>query len=56
MDRLSLMMAKRNIPEAFRGDMSDDSDEVSVKDFLDKLKKRFAKNKKAETSKLFLFR
>ena len=32
--------------------MSDDSDEVSVKDFFNKLEKRFAKNEKAETSKL----
>ena len=51
-NRLSLMMVKHNIPEAFRGGMFDDSDEVSVKDFLDKLEKRFAKNEKAETSKL----
>lgn len=51
-NRLSLMMIKRSIPEAFRGGMSDDSDEVSVKDFLDELEKRFAKNEKAETSKL----
>ena len=51
-NRLSLMMVKHNIPEAFRGGMFDDSDEVSVKDFLDKLEKHFAKNEKAETSKL----
>ena len=51
-NRLSLMMIKRSIPEAFRGGMSNDSDEVSVKDFLDELEKRFAKNEKAETSKL----
>ncbi|XP_074336653.1 uncharacterized protein LOC141673816 [Apium graveolens] len=51
-NRLSLMMIKRSISEAFRGGMSNDSDEVSVKDFLDELEKRFAKNKKAETSKL----
>ncbi|WOG86075.1 hypothetical protein DCAR_0205272 [Daucus carota subsp. sativus] len=51
-NRLSLMKVKRSIPEAFRGEMSDDSHEASVKDFLDKLEKRFAKNEKAETSKL----
>ena len=51
-NRLSLMMIRRSNSEAFRGGVSDDADEVSVKDFLDELEKRFAKNEKAETSKL----
>ena len=52
-NRLSLMMIKRSIPEAFRGGKCLMTlDEVSVNDFLDELEKRFAKNEKAETSKL----
>jgi hypothetical protein len=48
-NRLSLMMLKRSVLEAFRGGMST---EVTVKGFLDDIEKRFAKNEKAETSKL----
>ncbi|XP_062113552.1 uncharacterized protein LOC133824621 [Humulus lupulus] len=48
-NRLSLMMLMHNIPEAFRGGMSD---EVSVKDFLKEIEKSFAKNEKVEISKI----
>ncbi|KAF2294194.1 hypothetical protein GH714_008129 [Hevea brasiliensis] len=47
-NRISLMVIKRAIPEAFRGTMSDQVD--TAKAFLEDLKKRFAKNEKAETS------
>ncbi|XP_065859319.1 uncharacterized protein [Euphorbia lathyris] len=49
-NRISLMIMKRAIPEAFRGTMSDEV--VTAKGFLDKIEKRFAKNEKAETSTL----
>ncbi|XP_062111414.1 uncharacterized protein LOC133822949 [Humulus lupulus] len=48
-NRLSLMMLKRNVLEAFRSSMSD---EISIKDFLKEIQKCFAENEKAETSKL----
>ncbi|XP_074352358.1 uncharacterized protein LOC141691524 [Apium graveolens] len=53
-NRISIMMIKRNIPEALRGGMSKDSDEVFVKDFRDEIEKRFTKNEKAKTSKLLV--
>ncbi|KAL3617519.1 hypothetical protein CASFOL_037840 [Castilleja foliolosa] len=49
-DRMSLMIIKRGVPEAFRGAISDEV--TSAKDFLTEIEKRFAKNDKAETSTL----
>lgn len=49
-NRMSLMIIKRGIPEAFRGAVSDDI--VTAKEFLAEIEKRFAKNDKAETSTL----
>jgi hypothetical protein len=47
-NRMSLMIIKRGIPEAFRGAISEDI--TSAKDFLAEIEKRFAKSDKAETS------
>ena len=47
-NRISLIMMKRSILEAFRGIMSEDI--VTTKDFLTDLEKKFAKNEKIETS------
>ncbi|KAF2288570.1 hypothetical protein GH714_008659 [Hevea brasiliensis] len=47
-NRISLMVIKRAIPEYFRGTMFDQVD--TAKAFLEDLERRFAKNKKAETS------
>ncbi|RVW52379.1 Retrovirus-related Pol polyprotein from transposon TNT 1-94 [Vitis vinifera] len=49
-NRLSLMIMKRSIPEAFRGAVTDEVTNAS--DFLAEIQKRFAKNDKAETSTL----
>ncbi|KAL3613382.1 hypothetical protein CASFOL_042795 [Castilleja foliolosa] len=49
-DRMSLMIIKRGVPEAFRGAISDEV--TSAKDFLAEIEKRFARNDKAETSTL----
>ncbi|RVW93240.1 Retrovirus-related Pol polyprotein from transposon TNT 1-94 [Vitis vinifera] len=49
-NRLSLMIMKRGIPEAFRGVVTDEVTNAS--DFLAEIQKRFAKNDKAETSTL----
>lgn len=48
-NRMSLMIIKRGIPEAFRGTMVDID---TAKGFLDEIEKCFAKNDKAETSTL----
>ena len=42
---MSLMIMKRAIPETFRGTMSNKV--TTAKEFLEKIEKRFAKNKKA---------
>jgi hypothetical protein len=42
-NRLSLMMLKRSVPEAFRGGMST---EVTVKGFIDEIEKTFCKKRK----------
>ncbi|KAJ9180621.1 hypothetical protein P3X46_008838 [Hevea brasiliensis] len=47
-NRISLMVIKRAIPEYFRGTMFDQVD--TAKAFLEDLERRFAKNKKVETS------
>ena len=47
---MSLMIIKRDIPEAFRGAVSDEI--TLAKYFLVEFKKHFAKNNKAETSTL----
>ncbi|KAJ9173927.1 hypothetical protein P3X46_017011 [Hevea brasiliensis] len=47
-NRMSLMVIKHAVPEAFRGTMSDQVD--TTKAFLKDLEKRFAKNEKAKTS------
>ena len=47
-DRMSLMMIKCGIPEAFRGAVSDEI--ILAKYFLAEIEKHFAKNDKAETS------
>ena len=44
------MIMKRDIPEAFRGIMSDKV--TTAKEFLEEIEKWFAKNEKVETSKL----
>ena len=49
-NRLSLMIIKRGIPEAFRGAVSEEI--TDAKDFLAEIEKRFAKSDKAETSTL----
>ena len=49
-NRLSLMIIKRGIPEAFRGAVSDEITDAKV--FLAEIEKRFAKSDKAETSTL----
>ncbi|XP_058754566.1 uncharacterized protein LOC131627727 [Vicia villosa] len=49
-NRMSLMIIKRGIPEAFRGTISEEI--TSAKDFLDEIEKCFAKSDKAETSTL----
>ena len=49
-NRMSLMIMKRTIPEAFKGTMSE---KVTIaKEFLKEIEKQFAKNEKAETSTL----
>ncbi|XP_074560693.1 uncharacterized protein LOC141816866 [Curcuma longa] len=47
-NRMSLMIIKRGIPEAFRGAVSDSV--TKAKEYLDEIEKRFAKSDKAETS------
>ena len=47
---MSLMIIKRDIPEVFRGTISDDR--TSVKEFLAEIEKCFAKSDKVETSTL----
>ncbi|RVX12039.1 Retrovirus-related Pol polyprotein from transposon TNT 1-94 [Vitis vinifera] len=49
-NRLSLMIMKRGIPEAFRGAVTDEVTNAS--DFLAEIQKHFAKNDKAKTSTL----
>ncbi|KAK9714501.1 hypothetical protein RND81_06G099300 [Saponaria officinalis] len=49
-NRMSLMIIKRGIPEAFRGAVSDEI--TGAKEFLAEIEKRFVKNDKAETSTL----
>ncbi|KAL2531871.1 hypothetical protein Adt_05222 [Abeliophyllum distichum] len=49
-NRISLMIIKRGIPEAFRGAVSEEV--TNAKEFLAEIEKRFAKNDKAETSTL----
>ena len=49
-NRISLMIMKCVIPEAFKGTMSDKV--TTAKEFLEEIEKQFAKNEKAETSTL----
>ncbi|XP_051139235.1 uncharacterized protein LOC127257015 [Andrographis paniculata] len=49
-NRLSLMIIKKNIPEIFRGTISDDI--ITANDFLVEIEKRFTKSDKAEMSTL----
>nr|AAP54011.1 transposon protein, putative, unclassified [Oryza sativa Japonica Group] len=49
-NRMSLMIMKRSIPEAFRDSTSEEV--TTAKVFLETLQKRFARNEKAETSTL----
>ena len=49
-NRMSLMIIKRGIPEAFRGAVSEKV--TTANEFLEEIEKRFAKNDKAETSTL----
>ncbi|CAH1433895.1 unnamed protein product [Lactuca virosa] len=46
-NRMSLMIIKRDVPEAFRGA---NERSINAKDFLAEIEQRFAKNDKAETS------
>ena len=48
-NRMSLMIMKRSIPEAFRGSITESKD---AKKFLEEIKQIFAKNEKTETSNL----
>ena len=50
LNRMSLMITKRDILEAFRGTMSEQI--TMAKGFLKDIEKRFSKNEKAETSTL----
>ncbi|XP_042466099.1 uncharacterized protein LOC122048620 [Zingiber officinale] len=47
-NRISLMIIKRGIPEAFRGAVSNSV--TKAKEYLDEIEKRFSKSDKAETS------
>ena len=47
---MSLMIIKRDIPEVFRGIISDDI--TSAKEFLAEIEKHFEKSDKAETNTL----
>ena len=47
-NRMCLMIMKKGIPEAFRGDVSNEVN--TAKGFLQEIEKRFIKNDKAETS------
>lgn len=49
-NRLSLMIMKRGIPEAFRGAITNDN--ITAIEFLSEIQNRFVKNDKAETSTL----
>lgn len=49
-NRVSLMIIKRSIPEAFRGTASEDI--ANASEYLAKIEERFAKNEKSETSTL----
>ena len=49
-NRMSLMIMKHSIPEAFRGTESDEI--TKAKDFLSAIEKRFAKNDKVEMTSL----
>ena len=49
-DRMSHMIMKRAVPEAFRCTMSEEA--ITAKGFLTELEKRFVRNEKAETSTL----
>ncbi|KAK6140498.1 hypothetical protein DH2020_025779 [Rehmannia glutinosa] len=49
-NRISLMIIKRGIPEAFRGTTSEEV--TTSNEYLAKIEKRFVKNGKAETSTL----
>ena len=49
-NRMSLMIIKRGIPEAFRGAVSEEVTDATT--FLAEIEKRFAKSDKAETSTL----
>ncbi|KNA05744.1 hypothetical protein SOVF_187600 [Spinacia oleracea] len=50
-NRMCVMIMKRGIPESFRGSVSD---EVTAKEFLEQIEKRFVKNDKAEISTTLL--
>ena len=50
-NRMCLMIMKRGIRESFRGSVSD---EVTAKEFLEQIEKRFVKNDKAEISTTLL--
>ena len=49
-NRMSLMIIKRGIPEAFKGAVSEKI--TKAKEFLAEIKKRFVENDKVETSTL----
>ena len=49
-NRMCLMIIKKAVPEAFRGTISEKI--KTVKEFLEEIKNRFAKNEKSETSTL----
>ncbi|KNA20744.1 hypothetical protein SOVF_049610 [Spinacia oleracea] len=50
-NRMCLMIMKRGIPESFKGHLSD---EVTTKELLEQIEKRFLKNDKAEISTTLL--
>ena len=47
---MSIMIIRRDIPEVFRGTVSEDV--TTAKEFLAKIEKRFAKSDKAEANTL----
>ncbi|KAL9661763.1 hypothetical protein QQ045_026591 [Rhodiola kirilowii] len=51
-NKLSLMIIRRGIPEAFRSAVPDE--DTTTKDYLAGIEKRFIKNDKAETSVLLV--
>ena len=50
-NRMSLMIVKRSIPEAFRGDVSEKV--TTAKEFIEEIEKRFAKNERLKRARFW---